>query len=156
MLVEAAEHFHRYGRDYFGSYFFGVDTAALVVMCGHFLDAYRAVDERRPEAAPVCISRIESGFHLVADDGLSDLTDSGLRELAHSAEAEGDLKRHAMLTAMIAKSWPVEILRESAERGCSDEPTDEERAETQRAFAELARLDIGQLQEQVRRLKKDG
>ena len=174
LLVEAAEHFHRYGHDYSGSYFTLVDTERLVATCGRLLDAYRNAEDGKEEAAPIHLRRLEGGFHLQADDAFVDLTDAGLREFLHQARYrtvpysedgaseirykcvardDVDYKRVALITAVIAKSWPVEILRELAERGCSDEPTDE-RAETERAFAELARFDLGQLQEQVRRLKE--
>jgi hypothetical protein len=191
LLIEAAEHFHRYGRGYSGSYFEGVDTAALAETCGDLLVAWRAAASPSKRSwfgwivAPlsklrkrpaVRVDRVDGGFHVVADDRFVDLTSSGLFQLRHTTKyelvsyyengspevqyryddrAEVDHDRVALITAVIAKSWPDRT------KGASDdfelaEPTDQERAETREAFAQLDRLvDVDVVRRQVEQLEAE-
>jgi hypothetical protein len=102
LLLEAAEHFHRHGRDYSGSYFEGVDTAVLVETCGDLLEAWRlatapakpswlriaATLARLRKRPAVRVDRVECGYHVLAEDRLLDLTFSGLSELRHQTKYE--------------------------------------------------------------------
>ena len=102
LLLEAAEHFHRHGRDYSGSYFEGVDTAVLVETCGDLLEAWRlatapakpswlriaATLARLRKRPAVRVDRVEYGYHVLAEDRLVDLTFSGLSELRHQTKYE--------------------------------------------------------------------
>jgi hypothetical protein len=122
LLTEAAEHFHKNGHLYSGSYFTTVNIPAFVSVCGRFLDALKNASDAEPERPTqehgwVRIRKVGDGFHLQADDALLDLTDAGLRSLGYDTT---DMERKALITVVIAKSWPESIRQAAAQLGLQD------------------------------------
>lgn len=122
LLTEAAEHFHKNGHLYSGSYFTTVNIPAFVSVCGRFLEARRNASDAEPERPTqehgwVRIRKVGDDFHLQADDALLDLTDAGLSSFRYDT---ADLGRKALITAMIDKSWPEAIRQEAAQLGLQD------------------------------------
>ena len=122
LLTEAAEHFHQYGHLYSGSYFTTVNIPAFVRVCGRFLEALKNASDAEPERPTqehgwVRIRKVGDDFHLQADNALLDLTDSGLMSLRYDT---ADMRRKALITAVIDKSWPESIRQEAALLGLQD------------------------------------